>query len=249
MSAEVAELVADLMRDRQFGDDTGLWDTVCELGLSGIGVPEEAGGSGGTLADLATAVLEFAARGIDLPLAQDATARWAEHVGADEESALLRLAVLRAAATAGAARGAYELTRTYLRSRNQFGKPLVAIPMVATSLASMRVEVLQAQTALAAALDAADSPAPGRAAAAAEAARVVTATTATVVATRAHQLHGAIGTTQEYALHHLTKLLWAARDLDLPESRWAERLGARAMAAGEDEVWDVLTAPAAQAVS
>lgn len=249
MSAEVAELVADLMKDRQFGDDAGLWDTVSELGLSGIGVPEEAGGSGGTLADLATAVLEFAARGIDLPLAQTATARWAECAGADSEATLIRLAVLRAAATAGAARGTYELTRTYLRTRQQFGKPLVAIPMVATSLASMRVEVLQAQTAFAAALDAADSTEPGRAAAAAEAARIVTATTATVVATRAHQLHGAIGTTQEYALHHLTRLLWAARDVDLPEPRWAERLGARALAGDEDHVWDVLTAPVARVVS
>jgi acyl-CoA dehydrogenase len=146
---------------------------------------------------------------------------------------------------AGAARGAYELTRQHLRTRQQFGKPLVALPSVASSLATMRVAVLQAEAAVAASLAVADSKVPGHTAAAAATARVVAATAATSVAERAHQLHGAIGTTREYSLHHLTRMLWALRDADLPEQAWRAGLGARAVTAGEDQVWNVLTAPAA----
>ena len=232
MSAEVAALVADLMRERPTGDGDGLWEIVVDLGLDGIGVPEEAGGSGGSLADLAAAVTEFAARGVDLPLAAVAVGSWAAHTGADAEAQAARLAVLRAAAMAGAARGAYELTRDHLRTRQQFGKPLVALPTVAGSLATMRVAVLQAEAAVAGALAAADSKVPGHTAA------------ATSVAERAHQLHGAIGTTREYSLHHLTRMLWALRDVDFPEQAWSAGLGTRALTAGEDQVWNVLTAPA-----
>jgi alkylation response protein AidB-like acyl-CoA dehydrogenase len=244
VSAEVATLVADLMRKRPIGDGAGLWETVVDLGLDGIGVPEEAGGSGGSLADLATAVTEFAAHGVDLPLGPAAVTAWAAHTGADEEAAALRLAVLRAAAIAGAARGAYELTRSHVRTRQQFGKPLVALPAVAASLATIRVAVLQVEAAVTGALAVAESPVPGRAAAAAETARVVAAATATTVAERAHQLHGAIGTAQEYALHHLTRMLWSLRDADVPEQAWVAGLGTRAVNAGEDAVWDVFTAPA-----
>lgn len=330
LSAEVATLVADLFRDRAIGEVEGLWSTVVQLGLTGIGVPEESDGSGGTLADLATAVTEFAARGAAVPLAEVAVARWALQsdagwrtvaatvalaepgatadgtrvtatarrvgglrdaeavvlvipgrrapvvldprgagalltpgtdiadvpadelrlvdapaiaVAADADLVYARLATLRAAALVGAARGAYELTRTHLRTRHQFGRPLVDIPMVGTSLAAMRVEVLQARTALAAAIAGAESGDPELAVSTAATARIVAAGTASVIAERAHQLHGAIGTTQEYALHHLTKLLWALRDADVPQPRWADRLGAAAVAAGEERVWDLLTAP------
>ncbi|MGQ0624623.1 MAG: acyl-CoA dehydrogenase family protein [Sporichthyaceae bacterium] len=329
-SAQVANLVADLRKDRAIGEaDPGLWDTVRALGLPGIGVAEDRGGSGGTMADLATVVLEFAARGVRLPIAETAIAGWVlqndrdrrggaatvavlddavvaggrlsatirgvvgctvpghlvllvrnqpaplvvdtasagvrivagvdlagtatdelhlrdvpvVEVAADAQEALARLAVLRAAGLVGAARGAYHLTSSHLRTREQFGKPLVAIPIVATSLASLRVELLQAQTALTMAVEGAQSTAGGRATAAATAARIVAASAATGIAGRAHQLHGAIGTTAEYALHHLTRLLWAGRDVDLPEPHWAAQLGSQALEAGEEDVWDTLTAP------
>lgn len=330
MAAEVKGLVADLTRDLAIGEIDGLWPTVRDLGLTGIGVPEEAGGSGGGLADLATAVTEFAARGARFPLAEAATARWAlqddeqrrelsatvavarpgaevrdgratavaRRVGGLRDAAAVvvvvpdrdspvvvdgrsagvlihpdtdlagvpadelclaeasatdlavdadllaaRLATLRAAALVGAARGAYELTRSHLRARHQFGRPLVDIPAVGTSLASMRVEVVQARTALDAALAGVDSSDPARAMASAATARIVAAGTAGMVAERAHQLHGAIGTTQEYALHHLTTLLWTLRDADVAQPHWAARLGGAALEAGEEQVWDLLSAP------
>ena len=320
-SAEVAALIADLTRD---GEPD--WGTIVDLGLTGIGIVEENGGSGGTLIDLATAVNELAARGVQLPLAEIAVARWALQgdperlavptplpatvavvetatVAGDRvstvargvhgvreatqlvllirdrgqasvvdlsaptvqieettdlagrpvaavsldgtvatplivagEQVLARLAVLHAAASLGAARGAFALTSTHVRTRQQFGKPLVALPSVATSLATMRVGLVQASTAVDAALI---HPGPGEAAAA----RLITARVATAIAETAHQLHGAIGITEEYALHRCTRALWAGRDIDLPEPEWARWLGGHAVDVGEDAIWNDLTAP------
>jgi acyl-CoA dehydrogenase len=73
-------------------------------------------------------------------------------------------------------------------------------------------------------------------------ARITTAQTATVVARTTHQLHGAIGITGEYGRHRYTRSLWAKRDADRSERDWSGRLGAAALAVGEDVLWDELTA-------
>jgi len=53
-----------------------LWDVVAELDLPGIGIPEEAGGSGGTLADVVT-LLRMAGRfAVPLPLLEHHLAAW-----------------------------------------------------------------------------------------------------------------------------------------------------------------------------
>lgn len=316
------DLVADVVSGTPQGPDgiDVLWSTLHELGLTTIGVPEEAGGSGGTAAELSEVVEALAQHGRRVPLAEAAVvswvlaaaghepvrlgtpvivddpagptvlpavpwARWASHVllvsgdgvaladlGADgvvldpgvdvavapldrvtlpgtattplpdppdPEEILARLALLRSAAMVGAARGAYALTRTHVRTRHQFGRPLVAVPAVATALATLRVQVIQAESALAIARD--DSG-TARRYPSAVAARVVCGGVATEVARTSHQLHGAMGITEEYALHHLTRALWADRDADLPEERWAERLGELVLDGGEDHLWSELTA-------
>jgi acyl-CoA dehydrogenase len=300
--------VSDLVRDVVAGGGD-LWSTLAELGLTTIGVPEAAGGSGGDLPDLVEVVAALGERGAAVPIAEHATAAWAlgfppelgtvalagpgrvlvpwasraTHVvlappggttlvatlhgmrripGTDTAGQSLdevdvdrvetvagvvgddvgaRLAVLRAATLVGAVRGAFRLTRDHVRTREQFGGPLVRLPAVATALARLKVELLQAETALDAALDAHATP---RAATAAAVARVVCGGVATEAARIAHQLHGALGITQEYDLHPVTRLLWATRDADLPEEHWAATLGAAALAGGEESVWSELTAAA-----
>ncbi|MFI6648061.1 acyl-CoA dehydrogenase family protein [Streptomyces sp. NPDC050529] len=147
-----------------------------------------------------------------------------------------RLALLWSAAVLGAAHGAYRLTRTYVSERRQFGAPLLKIPAVAGNLARMRVQLVQADAALALAREAA--PDSG----AAEIARITTAAAATEIAQIAHQLHGAMGITEEYPLHRLTRRLWSWRDAVASERQWAERLGRRAAQAGETGVWTRITA-------
>ncbi|MFG2613974.1 acyl-CoA dehydrogenase family protein [Streptomyces anulatus] len=150
-----------------------------------------------------------------------------------------RLALLWSAAVLGAAHGAYRLTKTYVSEREQFGAPLLKIPAVAGHLARMRVQLVQADAALALARDGA--PLGG----AVDIARVTTAAAATEIAQLAHQLHGAMGITEEYPLHRLTRRLWSWRDAVASERRWAESLGQRAAEAGETGVWTRITAPSA----
>ncbi|MFF3566556.1 acyl-CoA dehydrogenase family protein [Nocardia jiangxiensis] len=159
----------------------------------------------------------------------------------DHELIRARLALLWSAAVAGAAAGAYRLTRTYASEREQFGAPLSKIPAVATNLALMRVQLIQADAALARVRETGPTPAT------AEIARIITASTATTIAQTAHQLHGAMGVTMEYPLHHYTRRLWAWRDAVATERHWTEDLGRRAAAAGELGIWTRLTTTAAPA--
>ncbi|MCF2532454.1 acyl-CoA dehydrogenase family protein [Yinghuangia soli] len=161
----------------------------------------------------------------------------------DMAEAQARFALLRAAAVAGAATGVYALTRGYVMQREQFGKPLARIPAVAAALAAMRVATVR--------LDASIERAVGHLArsggtsptfrAAVVAAGITTADTAAVCARHAHQLHGAMGVTAEYPLHHYTKRLWSWPGEVGPEAGSARYLGKLALAGGEAAVWDELT--------
>ncbi len=151
---------------------------------------------------------------------------------------LNRLAILRAAALAGAARGALDRTVDYVRTREQFGGPLAVLPAVVTAVGRMTAELDLVDAAVAGAVRSFPSPNPGPAAAA----RLVAAAAATSVARTAHQLHGAMGVSQEYPLHPLTRSLWDWRDADQPQETIAAGLGALARRGGEPQIWEVLSA-------
>lgn len=318
--SDLTDLVSDVVEDAP----PDLWAALETLGLTTIGVPEDIGGSGGSLDDLAEVVGALAAAGRPTPVAEHATAAralaatplrprlvtiahrastatdgdlrlvvpWASHAshvmvvplgegpvlvadttapelvitpGTDVAGApldqvdapvaafrtvpdlpardvLARLSVLRAVALTAAAGAAYDLTRSHVRTREQFGRPLVRIPAVATDLARLRVETIQGRTAVATALERADDPGAYYTAVAA---RVVCSRLATEAARIAHQLHGALGITLEYGLHPLTRLLWALHDADAPEDHWAVELGRAVVDGGEAVLWDDLTALAA----
>ncbi|NEC88676.1 acyl-CoA dehydrogenase family protein [Streptomyces sp. SID12501] len=162
-----------------------------------------------------------------------------------------RLALLRSAAVTGVARGAYRLTKAYVSERHQFGAPFLRIPAVSSGPALMKVQLLQAEAALALARHAVttdadpagiqaatgtNSAGPCETSAAVAVARITTAQAATEVAPPAHQLQGARGITQEYPLHHVTRRLWAWRDAVAGERDWSDELGRRAADLGETGV-------------
>ena len=62
------------------------------------------------------------------------------------------------------------------------------------------------------------------------------------MAALAHQMHGAMGMTEEYPLHHYSRRLWAWRDAETSERAWTEILGAAATDGGEEALWERLTA-------
>ncbi|MEU1957287.1 acyl-CoA dehydrogenase family protein [Nocardia rhamnosiphila] len=161
----------------------------------------------------------------------------------DRDLVRARLGLLWSVAILGAATGAYHLTRRYVSDREQFGKPLVRIPAVMNGLATMRVQLLQVQAGIDRALALWKYDAvPSACLAAASVARIVAAAAASEVATLAHQLHGAIGITQEYPLHARTRRLWAWRDTEVPQHEWARRLGSVVLASGEQALWDDISA-------
>jgi acyl-CoA dehydrogenase len=126
----------------------------------------------------------------------------------------------------------------YAGERVQFGRPLGKFQAIQMELAQMAGEVV----AVAALVDAAVQ-ALGRGESvplAAAAAKVRAGSAVEVVARLAHQVHGAIGFTQEHKLHHLTRRCWSWRDEAGTEVAWSRVLGA-GLVADPDGLWPALT--------
>lgn len=117
---------------------------------------------------------------------------------------VLRGALLRSALMAGALRGAFDLTRAYVKEREQFGRPIGQFQSVQAHL----VEIAQAATMTALCVErAALAAANGEADLAIMATKSVLGHHAAHGVRAAHQAHGAIGVTQEYGLQLLTRRL------------------------------------------
>ena len=320
----IADVAASHPGETAAGELPGAWANIRELGLDAIGVTEESGGSGGTLAHLAVIVDAVGEAAMGVPIIEVATARWVlAHAGAASDTALPivvltgeaaqprvvpgvpwgrsadllivysedgppraydltdgtvtlapdvnvageqrdtidlgdatgrelvgaptvaavrdRLGLLWAAALTGVMRGAYNKTRDHVRVREQFGAPLIKISAVASAVATFKTQLLLAETAVAKAVDALDGADGGADMASVASARIVAASGATEAARLAHQLHGAMGVTQEDGLHRLTTRLWAWQDAVTSERQWAILLGEAAIDGGEELVWSDLT--------
>jgi alkylation response protein AidB-like acyl-CoA dehydrogenase len=74
------------------------------------------------------------------------------------------------------------------------------------------------------------------------AAKITAGDAAGKIAEIAHQVHGAMGFTEEYSLHHLTRRLWSWRDEFGNEAYWARELGREIAKAGSDGLWPLVTA-------
>jgi len=317
--------------------DASLWSALAESGLTGVGLPESAGGSGGDLADavaivrtvtagagavpvaehLLVAGPAVVAAGLTLPPVDDpitfaiaesvvavrsgeawtltgtasdvAWAGVAAHVallatGPDGEVlALLPAADLAASGAvnlAGEPRGSLTLdgvpalvapltaaqvrelragfglaravqltaaleqvlawTVQYAGERQQFGRALAKFQAIQMELAEMAGEVT-AVTALTDAAVQALGHGDANFGLAAAAAKVRAGAAVEVVARLAHQVHGAIGFTQEHKLHHLTKRLWSWRDEAGSELAWSRVLADGLLAEGPDGLWPALT--------
>jgi acyl-CoA dehydrogenase len=151
-----------------------------------------------------------------------------------------RGALLRCAAMLGAAARAQELTLQYAADRKQFGKPLSQFQVIQSYLAQMAGELSAASAIFATALRAAEGGASaGRLEAAAAKVRIGQA--AHVITGLAHQVHGAIGFTQEYSLQLWTRRLWAWREEFGNETDWARELGSAMISLGPETYWERIT--------
>jgi acyl-CoA dehydrogenase len=325
--------------------DAGLWAALSDAGLTGVGLPEEAGGSGGELADAVAIVRTLAAGAAAVPVAEQllvagpalvasdlalpspeeplafavadavtvhpvdngdgpgrftvngtvtdlAWAGVAVHVvvlapapagldgsflalidassleatdasnlageprgslvldqapasgalltGAQADGLRARFALARAVQLAAALEQVLAWTVQYAGERQQFGRPLGKFQAIQMELAEMAGEVTAVTALTDAAVHALERGSADFVLAAA-AAKVRAGAAVEVVARLAHQVHGAIGFTQEHKLHNLTRRLWSWRDEAGSELVWSRALATGLLATGGDGFWPALT--------
>jgi acyl-CoA dehydrogenase len=156
------------------------------------------------------------------------------------EELFLRGALSRTLLMAGALEAVAELTVSYSAQRHQFGRPIGRFQAVAQRLARLASETEAAALAAGVAVrrfEVAGIEATFEVAAA----KTTVARAATQVAVDAHQIHGAIGMSREYPLHHFTRRLWAWRQEWGSEAHWATVLGRQTMTSGAQALWPRLT--------
>src|SRR4051794_25558037 len=150
-----------------------------------------------------------------------------------------RYALARAGQLSAALQQVLTWTVQYAGERQQFGRPLGRFQAIQMELAEMAGEVTAVTALVDAAVQALDRG--ENVVLAAAAAKVRAGSAVEVVARLAHQVHGAIGFTQEHKLHHLTRRLWSWRDEAGSELAWSRVLGAGLLAGGPDDLWPALT--------
>lgn len=152
-----------------------------------------------------------------------------------------RGALARATMMSGALERAMDLAVNYAQERQQFGRPISKFQAVQQNLA-----VLAGQTAAAVAASNVGIEAlggdPEREAFLIAVAKTRVGEAATLACEIAHQVHGAIGFTKEYALQLSTRRLWSWREEFGADPEWAAKVGAYVCARGADALWPTLTA-------
>jgi len=301
------------------------WEALVEAGFAWVGVPESAGGSGGTIYDTAALVHAVGRRATPVPLAEtamlggfclasvglrvpngplavvdspsavnvadgrirvDGTVCWARHADrivlvADDLVCSLRRdqvsvtpganlageardhvfadlvlddvehgdgglgvqlrqrgALSRVLMAAGALTSIAQMTVDYTNERHQFGKPVATFQAVQQHLVTVAQSAVRAQMAADIALRAVADERVGISVAAA---RVVVDDAIALGTRAAHQAHGAMGVTREYPLHQLTRRLWSWRHEWGTTVQWRRELGDRAVAAGADDLFALIT--------
>jgi acyl-CoA dehydrogenase len=151
-----------------------------------------------------------------------------------------RGALTRAALIAGALAAMARLTIAYAGERRQFGRPIAAFQAVQAHLVVIAQEACVAGATV-------DGAAHALGSFEIAAAKTVASHAALSATRAAHQVHGAMGMTQEYPLHHFSRRLWAWRSEYGDEQYWAARLGQTVAAAGADNLYPAITGGSAVA--
>lgn len=137
------------------------------------------------------------------------------------EQAMDRAVLVQCAETVGAMAKALEMTLDYLKTRKQFGRVLASNQALQHRLVDMHVASEEARALVHGAAQAFDGP---RRATLVAAAKAYTAQAARLVWEEAVQMHGAIGTTEEYQLGRYARHLAVAHALYGDLEHYLERL-------------------------
>jgi acyl-CoA dehydrogenase len=156
-----------------------------------------------------------------------------------DEDPFARGALARAALMAGALNAALRQSVTYSTERVQFGKPIGKFQAIQHALAQLASEAAAVGCAALAACRAVDRGGGEFEIAAAKLRANRSVHTATSIA---HQVHGAIGFTEECRLHRATQRLWAWRTEYGSDRYWSGRVAELAISRGPRQLWPYLTA-------
>jgi acyl-CoA dehydrogenase len=154
-------------------------------------------------------------------------------------SNMLDNALASVALASGSLARCLEMAIDHANTRIQFGKPLSKQQAVQQSLAIMAQEVAIVAVAAQAAGVARDK---GEAEFEIGAAKLRTNKAIGIGTAIAHQVHGAIGFTQDYPLHRYTQALIRWRSLYGNDAYWAGRIGKTALGWGGQGLWPAITA-------
>lgn len=147
-------------------------------------------------------------------------------------------ALLRSASIAGAMEQVLTMSLAHAEGREQFGRPLSSFQAVQHHLVAIAEEAVCTGMAVRAASVAEGAQADLGVAAA----KATAGWGAQVLAARAHQVHGAIGTTQEHPLHWYTTRLWSWQDEFGSAQSWARRIGQDVLRAEPASLWPRISA-------
>jgi acyl-CoA dehydrogenase len=160
-----------------------------------------------------------------------------------------RGALLRAVQIGGGLEHALHLACEYAKQRVQFGRKIAQFQAIQQELARCGGEVAAAVAAALSAVGVVERLAGNASLDAAHqtllavaTAKIRTCDAAREAVAITHQVHGAIGVTDEYALHHVTLRALAWREEFGNEVYWSMRLGRAMQEAGADAYWPALSA-------
>jgi alkylation response protein AidB-like acyl-CoA dehydrogenase len=152
-------------------------------------------------------------------------------------------AALRASQMAGALESMLHISTQYASERVAFGRPISKFQAVQHNLAQLGTEVAAALTASGSCAETMANSSDKSEAVFLEvaAAKIRVGEAVDKGSAIAHQVHGAIGFTNEYVLQRFTRRTWGWRDDFGSEAVWAKDLGERVIANGADALWPMLT--------
>lgn len=148
-------------------------------------------------------------------------------------------ALARTCQKAGALNTALAMTIEHAKTRQQFGRAIGNFQAIQQQLAVFASETAAVGAAVASACRAVDR---GHGAFEIACAKLRANRAVDIATSAAHQIHGAIGITQEHALHRYTQRLWAWKSEYGNDRHWAEKLGGEIASVGADAFWPALTA-------
>jgi acyl-CoA dehydrogenase len=219
--------------------DPAFAERLQSLGLARLTTPQTAGGSGATWHEAAVVLRAAARYGIPVPAVENDLLAG----DLDTRAHRLRGALMRAVQMTGAMDAAVDLTTQHATERTQFGRPLAAFQAIQQLTADAAAEAALARAATDAALtQAVTTQFTGQPLTISIAiARSVCGHAGSTVIRNAHQVHGAIGTTQEHPLHRVTMpiLAWTNDFGTVPE--WETLLTQTARQASHTGLWELIS--------